>query len=90
MTRPTCKGERAPKESPASLALAIPVLAHGPLAGEGLAACSAECAGMVPLGGTRHENLPVASGPLSLQPQDLSAATPPHGASTPHLLSNDS
>ena len=72
----TWRGEGAPKDSPASLALAMPVLAQGPLAGEGLAA-SAGWACTVPPGGTLHENLPVASGPLSLHPASLSANKSP-------------
>lgn len=61
----TCKGEGAPNERPANRALAIPVLAHGPLAGEGLAKSMGKAC-TVPLGGTRHENLPVASGLVTL------------------------
>lgn len=62
----TCKGEGAPNERPASLARAMPVFAHGPLAGEGVAASTGK-AFMVSPGGTLHENLPVASGFVSLQ-----------------------
>ena len=43
----------------------MPVLAQGPLAGEGLATSTGKAC-TVPLGGTRQENLPVASGLLAL------------------------